>query len=556
MRFWKTLLVSSVAFVMPLNGSLCLAADPAAASASDLRRLFVEWRQFVDPSAIIIPDYSDATVNHRATALRDWRRRLAELDRTGWTKADHIDARLIEAEMNGLDFNIRVLRPWSRDPGFYANIWAEQSDVPGHEGPNARVIDLFRFDYPLSPGDAAQLGAMLRTVPPMLMAARHSLKNGNARDLWLYAGTALHEQSENLARLEAGTLVMRTLDGPKTGTLAGPAGATLLPTVRAAREATDAFAAWVAAEARTKNGPSGVGKANYDWAMRNVNLSPYDWQAQVTLLQRELDRAHASLRLEEVRNRGLPPLDPVDDPEAYRRLSSERERRFSDFLVRTGMVPDRPYYRAAIAAQTVSFTPPDRRNFFALVTARDPLPLYSHCYHWIDLARLKHEPNPDPIRQGPLLFNIWMERSEGFATAVEEIALHAGLYDDLPRGRELVWIMLANRAARGLASLYVQTNQMTLAEAAAFHDRWTPRGWAEAKSDLVGFEQLLYLRQPGYGSSYITGKLQFDHLLARLSERAQAERRPFDAAQALNAMTQAGIIPVALIEEDMLETTR
>ncbi|KQU56028.1 hypothetical protein ASG67_08120 [Sphingomonas sp. Leaf339] len=540
----------------PIGVPVSAQTEMTTAPSVQLRQLFAEWRQFVEPSDIRVPDYSKAAIARRSAALKQWQHRLARLDRRGWSKADLIDAHLIEAEMNGFDFNLRVLRPWARDPGFYANVWAEQSDVPGHEGPNAPVIDLFRFDYPLSSKDAARLGTMLHTVPPMLEQARGTLNDGNARDLWLYAGRALHEQSENLAKLEAGMLAMRTLEGSKTATLAGPDGTALRPAVRAAREATDRFAAWVAAQAPRKTGPSGIGKADYDWAMRHVHLLPYDWQAQVSLLQRELDRVQTSLRLEEVRNRALPPLDPVDDPAAYRRLSAERARRFSDFLVRTGIVSDRPYYRAAMAAQTLPYTPPDQRNFFSLVTARDPLPLYSHFYHWIDLARLKHEPNADPIRQGPLLFNIWMERSEGFATAMEEITMQTGLYDDLPRGRELVWIMLANRAARGLASLYVQANQMTLAEAGAFHERWTPRGWAQAKSDLVGFEQLLYLRQPGYGSSYVTGKLQFDHLLARLSDRAQLERRPFDAAETLNAMTRPGIIPVALIEEEMMDTPR
>ena len=56
--------------------------------------------------------------------------------------------------------------------------------------------------------------------------------------------------------------------------------------------------------------------------------------------------------------------------------------------------------------------------------------------------------------------------------------------------------MLANRAARGLASLYVQTNQFTLEQAGQFQAEWTPRGWAKAEDSLTVFEQLLYLRQP------------------------------------------------------------
>ena len=41
------------------------------------------------------------------------------------------DYRLVEAEMNGLDFFLRVLKPWARDPGFYQTVFAEMSDVPG-----------------------------------------------------------------------------------------------------------------------------------------------------------------------------------------------------------------------------------------------------------------------------------------------------------------------------------------------------------------------------------------------------------------------------------------
>ena len=39
---------------------------------------------------------------------------------------------------------------------------------------------------------------------------------------------------------------------------------------------------------------------------------------------------------------------------------------------------------------------------------------------------------------------------------MEEMMMHAGLYDDNPRAREIAWIMLAQRAARGLGSLYAQ----------------------------------------------------------------------------------------------------
>ena len=126
---------------------------------------------------------------------------------------------------------------------------------------------------------------------------------------------------------------------------------------------------------------------------------------------------------------------------------------------------------------------------------------------------MRDEPHPSPIRRGPLLYNIWDSRAEGMATAMEEFMLHAGLYDDKPRAREIVWIMLAQRAARGLASLYAQANIFDLKQAKAFQVEWTPRGWMRPDLDLLGFEQQLYLRQPGYGTSYVTGKHLLDDLM-------------------------------------------
>jgi uncharacterized protein (DUF885 family) len=175
----------------------------------------------------------------------------------------------------------------------------------------------------------------------------------------------------------------------------------------------------------------------------------------------------------------------------------------------------------------------------------------SHFIHWVDLARMREAPHPSPIRATPSLFNIYADRSEGWATAFEELAMQAGLYDDNPRARELVWIMLANRAARGLASLKVQSNELNLDQAGQFHASWTPRGWSDASSRLVGFEQLLYLRQPGYGTSYVLGKAQLDGLIAAASHRAEVAGKPFNLGDTVARIMAAGVIPPALIAEEM-----
>jgi hypothetical protein len=322
--------------------------------------------------------------------------------------------------------------------------------------------------------------------------------------------------------------------------------------VQTARAATGRFIAWVEAEAPRKTGPSGVGKENYSWYQRNVHFVPYDFDEEVALLRRELERAQASLKLEEHRNSALPPLAPVTSEAEFQALSRRRLAAFVRFLVAQKIIPDKPYLEAAIVPQIGHFVAESERAFFAQVTHREPMLLFSHDYHWIDLARMRDEPHPSPIRRAASLSNIWDGRAEGFATAFEELMMQAGLYDDNPRARELVWIMLANRAARGLASLHVQANEWTIAEAGRFHGAWTPRGWAKAGDDLTAFEQLLYLRQPGYGTSYVTGKLLLDRLIADAAHKAELAGRPFVLRDFLDGFNRAGMIPIPLIADEML----
>jgi hypothetical protein len=70
---------------------------------------------------------------------------------------------------------------------------------------------------------------------------------------------------------------------------------------------------------------------------------------------------------------------------------------------------------------------------------------------------------------------------------------------------------------------------------------------------LVGFEQLLYLRQPGYGPSYIVGKLQLDAILARASHDADRAGRPFVLGDVMARIYAAGIVPPAFIEAELFQ---
>ena len=136
-RFWMRLLLAAPIATLGL-------ALPAAAVAqaptghAQLVSLFSDWRAFVHPQIVRgVPDYSATAMAAKAARLGEFQARLKAIDPSGWSVADRDDYRMVEAEMNGLDFFLRVLKPWARDPGFYQTIFAEMSDVPAHEGPSA-----------------------------------------------------------------------------------------------------------------------------------------------------------------------------------------------------------------------------------------------------------------------------------------------------------------------------------------------------------------------------------------------------------------------------------
>ena len=134
-------------------------------------------------------------------------------------------------------------------------------------------------------------------------------------------------------------------------------------------------------------------------------------------------------------------------------------------------------------------------------------------HHWIELAQMDLEPHSSLIRATPSLFNIYDARSEGLATGVEEWFMHLGLLEGSPRSRELTWIMVAQRAGRALSGLRLHSGDYDMEEAVAHSMKWTPRGWLPDGA-LVRGEQHLYLRQPGYGTSYLSGKAQIEELVA------------------------------------------
>jgi len=546
-----------LAVILGLCSTAAVAEQSLAGNAPGFDRLvelFHEWREFEQPPRVDgAPDYSTARMQQVEEGIATFRERLRAIDTDQWPIERKVDWHLLRAEINGLDFHARVLKPWQRDPAFYQTVWTYQSDTPAHEGPTHHgLLELWTYEFPLTPEEQDRLASELAVIPPLLAQARGNL-TGNARDLWLSGIYNMRQQTDDLTALRE--------------RLAEEVDSALIGAVDAAIDATGGFVEWLEQEAPEKTGPSGVSIDDYTWHLQQVWYVPMTWHDEQRLLERELHRAWSSLKMEEHRNRDRPELEPVTDAQSYDRLADESATRLMEFLEDEDILRVEPWMDRALRAQLGDYIPPERRNFFTIGSHLDPTPLYTHFYHWWDLARMREEPHPSPLRQEPLLFNIFTSRAEGMATGFEELTMHAGLHDEHPRAREIVWILLAQRAARGLGSLDAHANRKTMTEAAQFHARWTPRQWMDRDLEqvdsgdfsvegdegytdhmnLLAFEQQLYLRQPGYGTSYVTGKHQLDRMISVYARQKMERGEPFVLRDFFEAFNAAGVIPMSLI---------
>jgi uncharacterized protein (DUF885 family) len=218
-----------------------------------------------------------------------------------------------------------------------------------------------------------------------------------------------------------------------------------------------------------------------------------------------------------------------------------------NFLAEEDIIEVKDYYKEALDEHLGSFVEEEKRNFFWITAHLDPKPLFSHFFHWFELAEMDNNPNKNIIRKDPVLYNIFDSRNEGVATAVEEMFMQLGLYESSPRSKEIVYILIAQRAARGLGSLYAHANLMTMEDAGKIHSEFTPRGWMKTEKELLIFEQHLYLRQPGYGTSYITGKYLFENALAEYS-RLNENIKTADLKNFFTELINIGNIPMTLFQ--------
>ncbi len=164
-------------------------AAPVSTSYDDLVSLFREWRTFQAPVLVDgVPDYSPAAMAAQHAALPAWQRRLDAIRPDAWPIAQQADWHVVRAEMNGLEFDHRVLKPWANNPAFYATVFADESDQPAREGPFAAgAVELWALPVPLTGEAAAAVVPALGRHPRTARAGEEEPDGQRPRPLALRA---------------------------------------------------------------------------------------------------------------------------------------------------------------------------------------------------------------------------------------------------------------------------------------------------------------------------------------------------------------------------------
>jgi hypothetical protein len=501
---------------------------------ADLIGLFREFREFDKPKVTNgIPDYSAAAIEKQYRELKTFQSRLAAIDPCGWSVSEQIDYHLVRAEMNGLEFKHRVLRPWSRDPSFYQNLI-----------PRLRRIQ----KLPLKGEVLIRFRTRLEAIPEIIKQAKMNLKNLSevAGDLATFAIHNL-ESSTSFQSL-ATQLIDHHPD--------------LVPDVKEAQASIDDYLGWLKENHSKMTASAGVGKENYNWMLKNVYLFPYTWEECRMIVELEDNRVITFQKLEENRNRNLPPLKPVASQEEYRSHIQETLHHLMKFIrdeeiftVQDYLVID-DYWESRMRATTRPW--PEKmedlikQDYFLLFGLRDTLFHETHemLGHDFDLLRVRQDDRPirgNREHEGP--YDVALSRVEGFAFALEELLMHAGYLDKRPRrSREIAYEQAAYRTVRALSDLYMHREDWSLTDAMEFCVANAPRGDLLDDSHQLWSELQTTLRSVSWHMQMVVGKVQFMKLFR---DRAQQLGDEFNLRQFIDEFFAAGMIPISLIRWEM-----
>ena len=537
-----TLLLFSSLVAVTISSHAKAAGKPdGVGSFDDLVVLFEDFLAWRDPSSADgIVDYSTDAVARRQVEMQRLQQRLSDMGVARWDRSQEVDYLAVRAQFDEQDFLLNVAKPWSRDPGFYVD----------------KMRHLAFTELPVQGQDREIFRARLRSIPRLVSQAKDNLTEVAAEfaDLAIFNLTISDGVGHGHPYREV----------PPAGVigwyedLLGRAGqqTALRTEIGAALAAVREFHEWLVSNRAQMAAPAGVGKAAFDWFLKHAMLLPYTSDQVIAVSRRELERTWAAYALERHRNRDLPELELADSREDYLSRIAETDELIRDWLVEEEFIsiPDFiPTDWREMGSNVPWIERPEGPNFWEQVQYRDPSPDHLHAVipgHRFDerYALQSTHPIRRHIRDGV--------RHQGWGVYLEEAPLQLGLFDDLPRTRELIYIFGIFRAARTVGDVFMQRNEWSVDETIDYWMEWTPY----LDQNVARGDAELYLRRNRgngraytigalyVGLSYTIGHLQIKQLLADVKQQLGD---PFVLKDFHDEFLAKGRIPISLIRYEM-----
>jgi uncharacterized protein (DUF885 family) len=337
----------------------------------------------------------------------------------------------------------------------------------------------------------------------------------------------------------------------------------LSPAVERAASSLESFRDWLQKRLPTMPPHTPVGRDAYVFFLRNVALYPFTPEQLLDMSRLEWARSVAAEQIEHQRDTEVRALEPFDTLDEQLQRTNDMESAIRRFLARQEIltVPqDFPHYtvRAVPAylaglgefSELDDFTGPSRLTqegtrwtpkpsanpgYFEDASQRDPRPLIVHegvPGHYMQLWLSWH--NPDVMRR----HYYDSGANEGLGFYAEEMMLLAGLFEDSPHTREIIYNFARLRALRVEVDVKLALGQLNNEEASAYLAKTVPMSPKTAQSEGAAFAT-----QPGQAISYLTGKVQITKFLADARLRAGEK---FDIRAFNDFVWRNGNVPIEL----------
>jgi uncharacterized protein (DUF885 family) len=493
-----------------------------------------------------VRDWSRSSIDSQRKDLGEFEARWKKLDANTRPIPQQVDYRLIGSALARVRWELDINPRWKRDPNFYV----AQTLTP--------VVEALTAPRPYDPTRSREILTRIENIPSILQQGVVNLDEPPA-PFATVAIEGLENIRPRLRQMATALLKSTTLKEQELNSA----------TDRAA-DALDRFREKLRVMLPALPNEMALGRDAYVFFLKNVALMPYSPEELLAMGRQEWNRAVAFEAFEKNRNKNVPPLKIADNIDDWIKDAAAKELQIRKFLEDHGIltVPNwvqhytlrpMPEYLRALQGfgEMDDFTSPSRLNencirymtepsgklgYFWQATAEDPRPIIVHegipghyfqlCLSW------KHD---DPIRR----HYYDSGANEGIGFYAEEMMLQAGLFDDSPHTREIIYNFMRLRALRVEVDVKLALGEFTLDHAAKYLQEKVPMDEQTARQEAIAFAT-----GPGQAITYQIGKLQIIKFLAdgRMREGGKFNLRSFH-----DFVWKNGNVPIALQEWELLD---